>query len=516
MLERLEISAREQLQETRSRLELAVEGAKLGTWTFDLKHGSVWYSDRSKEMYGLDRNTVVDARTLQPFVHPDDWNRVSEPYVLGFPTGKVEVEYRIVRPDGSIRWIYALGTPVRGEDGTAHTVNGIHIDITDRKLAEAELAKSREALHQSEKLAALGSLLAGVSHELNNPLAAIVGQAEMLQEDAAGTPLEQRARKISSAAARCARIVQTFLAMARHSDGRRGLVDLNELIGSALELTEYSLRTAGVSVRVNQGTGLPPVEADKDQVHQVLVNLIVNAQQAMEGIAAFERTLTIRTSSSAGAVILDISDTGPGVPPEMRTRIFDPFFTTKPQGVGTGIGLSFSQGIVEAHGGTLTLQPSRRGASFRIELPAAAETDIVAVPLDETIRIEPTQGGRALVVEDEPDVSDTLRELLEREGYLVTTAQDGAAALMAIDQDDFDLILSDLRMPGISGPEFYARLQETKPTLLSRIGFVTGDTLGSSMADFLRASARPVLEKPFTKMGVHCLVAELTRWKGQA
>ncbi|MGZ8997601.1 MAG: hybrid sensor histidine kinase/response regulator, partial [Allosphingosinicella sp.] len=410
--------------------------------------------------------------------------------------------------------VQSIGTALRDETGKVHTVSGIHLDITDRKVAEAELERSRHALVQSEKLAALGALLAGVSHELNNPLAAIVGQAEMLAEDAEGTIFEARARRIGAAAERCALIVQTFLAMARQRERQPVLVGINDIISSALELTDYTLRTAGVAVRVNFGTSLPPVEGDRDQLHQVLVNLIVNAQQAMEKGQAFEKLLTIRTSiNQAGRILVDVTDTGPGIPDTVRHRIFEPFFTTKRQssGGGTGIGLSFSQGIVEAHGGKISVEPSRRGAHFRIELPGAAGDPLIIAPREELAIIPdvvPTR-RRCLIVEDEPDVADTLRELVEREGFDVTVAGDGAEALFVLDRGDFDVVLSDLRMPSLNGPELYARLIETKPDLVKHMGFVTGDTMGDSMGEFARASNRPVLEKPFTKAGIRAMLASL-------
>jgi PAS domain S-box-containing protein len=503
--------AEEELEETRRHLELAVDGAGLGIWTVDPRDGTTWYSDRSRDLWGVDHELRLDARTMKTYIHPEDWEKVLEPWRKDFPGDYVNFEHRVVWPNGDIRWVQSIGKAIRGPDGVVHTLSGIHLDVTERKRAEVELSRSREALHQSEKLAALGSLLAGVSHELNNPLAAIVGQAEMLEEDSRGTPFEQRAKKISAAADRCARIVQTFLAMARRREPQRAPVEPNVLITDALQLAEYQLRTAGIAATVECDPRVPPILGDRDQLHQVLVNLVINAQQALEASDTAHKKLVIRTALlEDGKVAIDICDNGPGIAPDVAGRIFEPFFTTKPQGVGTGVGLSFSHGIVEAHGGRLHHIPSDRGATFRIELPAAEriEVELIEDPAPAPAAAAETQ-LRALVVDDEADIADTIRELLEREGFDVTVASDGAAALMALDRDDFDVVLSDLRMPGVSGPEMYERVREIRPQLLSRIAFVTGDTLGASMDNFLKESGRPVLEKPFTRAGVRCVVSAL-------
>jgi PAS domain S-box-containing protein len=506
--------AEEELESIRRHLELAVEGAQLGVWSYNPNTGSAWFSDRSRDLLGLNENFLPDAMAVQEHIHPDDWERIVGPQFRHFPDQPVGIEYRTRLPDGEERWVYSLGAAARDATGAMQSVHGIHFDITDRKRAEEELGRSRDALLHSEKLAALGALLAGVSHELNNPLAAIVGQAEMLAEDAQGTPMEQRANRIGTAAERCARIVQTFLAMARQREPKLGLVSVNDLIATALELTDYGLRTSGIAVRVNFGSGLPPVEGDSDQLHQVLVNLIVNAQQAMEKGEAFEKVLTIRTSvNQAGRVLIDVSDTGPGVPEAVRRRIFEPFFTTKRHGQGgggTGIGLSFSQGIVEAHGGAISVQPSRRGAHFRVDLPPAAGEPITVVPQMEVVIADTSPGvRRCLIVDDEPDVADTLRELIAREGFDVTVAANGSDALLAIDRNEFDVLLSDLRMPQLSGAELYERLSETHPELVQRMAFVTGDTMGDRMGEFARSCSRPVLEKPFTRAGVRAVLAAL-------
>ena len=325
------------LEMLRKRLHVAMDGAKLGVWSFDPINRPVWYSNRSREIYSLEKDekpTDAGAAGARPSgrlaaARRADLQRLSRGAARARISGRCGPTARCA---GSMR----SAPPPATRDGVTQSVHGIHIDITDRKRAEEELARSRDALVQSEKLAALGALLAGVSHELNNPLAAIVGQAEMLAEDSQGTAFEERAKRIGAAAERCARIVQTFLAMARQGERQTAMVNLNDVIASALELTDYTLRTAGIAVRVNFGSGLPPVEGDRDQLHQVLVNLIVNAQQAMEKGEAFEKVLTIRTSvNQAGRVLVDVTDTGPGVPEDLRRRIFEPFFTTKKHRVGS-------------------------------------------------------------------------------------------------------------------------------------------------------------------------------------
>ena len=380
------------------------------------------------------------------------------------------------------------------------------VDLTESKRAEEELVRSREALHQAEKLTALGSLLAGVSHELNNPLTIVTAQASLLEELAEGSPMAARAEKVRRAAERCSKIVQTFLAMARQREPERSMIQAADVVRAALDLTEYSLRTAGIEVSLEVEPDLPPLHADPDQLHQVIVNLLVNAQQALQEKGG-ERRLWLRVASArAGAAVsIEIEDNGPGIPLEIRRRVFEPFFTTKPEGVGTGVGLSFSLGLVEAHGGRLELvDVPGGGACFRVTLDAAASADPAAQETDPAPA--ESRQGRALIVDDEPDVAEVLEILAGRAGYTVDVAVNGQEAIELIMRQDYDVILSDLRMPQLDGPGLYSWLEREKPHLTQRIAFVTGDTLGDAAARFLNSSGRPVLEKPFSGKNVRALL----------
>ena len=387
-----------------------------------------------------------------------------------------------------------------------------------RRASEAELERSREALYQSEKMTALGSLLAGVSHELNNPLSIIVAQAELLEIEAANTPAAVRAGKVRSAANRAARIVQTFLAMARQKQPNRTRVELNQVATAALELTAYGLKSNGVGVRLDLDPALPPLLADADQLHQVVLNLVVNAQQALQDWPG-ERVLSVATrpGGDARTVELTVADSGPGIPMELRRRIFEPFFTTKPQDVGTGVGLSFSQGIVEAHDGRLDVIDSPTGATFRVTLPAERGVSVaVDAPSGDTRPLSAPDRRTALIVDDEQDVASALGDILAHLGFSATLVHSGAEARRILATSSFDLILSDVRMPDIDGPALFSWLGETRPALVETVAFSTGDTLSAAAAKFLQEAGRPFMEKPFTLGDVHRLVEAVDQQRAGA
>jgi len=376
------------------------------------------------------------------------------------------------------------------------------IEATLNSLLQAQQALERqgEALHQSEKLAALGSLLAGVAHELNNPLAVVVGRAFQLEETAASGTDRSRARDVRLAAERCARIVRTFLAMARRQASVRAPTQLNDVVRGAIELLGYGLRSADVQVELILAETLPQVWADADQLSQVLLNLCTNAQQAMAETRGTRR-LQVSTSYAAetAQVRIAVTDTGPGVPRELAGRIFDPYFTTKPVGEGTGVGLAVSQGIVQGHGGSIALEtPAEGGARFVVTLPVAMpEADPepsrdpspgVAVVVEEL---------RILVVDDEAPIAELLRDIFEGAGHGVALARSGVDALGYLEDQEFDVVLTDVKMPEMDGAALYDEVIRRHPSLATRVIAMTGDALGSAARAFADRAAVPLLHKPF-------------------
>ncbi len=421
---------------------------------------------------------------------------------------RLHVEWYARTKDGRLLWSDVCLTPVT--IGGQLRVLSLGRDITEKKQAEQELARQREALYQREKLAALGSLLAGVAHELNNPLSVVVARAVLLEEqgDAAA---RAGAVKIRTAAERCARIVRTFLGMARQQRPQRGPVAVNEAVTAALDITAYAVRTSHIDLALDLATDIPLVLADADQLHQVMLNLIVNAQQALQEQPAPRRMrVTSRFNAPSARVHVTVADNGPGIPAPLRTRVFEPYFTTKPTGVGTGVGLAISLGIVEAHGGTLTLDcPADGGCVFDIVLPVGG---LDAMGADSAPALEASASAsrrRILIVDDDVEIRETLAQILGAVQHCVVTAGSGREALERMAQGHYDVILTDMRMPDLDGRALYQEIERRWPRQAARVVFVTGDTLSPVLREFVQQSGRVLIEKPFLPSDVRRVVAEM-------
>ncbi len=381
-------------------------------------------------------------------------------------------------------------------------------DLTQQFSMEAELDRRRELTFQNEKMSALGGLLAGVAHELNNPLSVVVGHAMMLEEEAPDDQTRQKIRKISEAAERCARIVKTFLAMARQEPSRIEAVDLNEVTQVAIEVARYGDDAYSVEIETELDADLGTVEGDADQLAQLVINLIINAEQA---IAASGKQGIIRLGTLQGEdkVILTVEDNGPGIPADIRKRVFEPFFTTKGVGEGTGLGLSMCHQIASSHGGAIRVeQGDGGGARFVLELPSrVAQAPEVPEVLDQTASKDKVH--RVLVIDDEEDVAELNAEVLNRAGYDASAVATVAEGLDLLDREGFDIVISDLNMPDLDGRALFEMIKSDHPGLVSRVGFITGDTLGRSSQTFLAEAGRPFLEKPVSPKELREFVSEL-------
>ncbi len=370
-------------------------------------------------------------------------------------------------------------------------------DHTQRRQAEEQVAQQREALLQSEKLSAMGALLAGVAHELNNPLAILMGRAALLEDKAKDSDVQADAERIRIAADRCGRIVKTFLSMARQQPVERKWSSLNDVATGAADLLNYSLRSDGIELSLVLDFSLPMIEMDTDKIGQVLVNLIINAQQALSTLSRAKK-LQLKTGALAAQQYLQVIDNGGGVPESVKARIFEPFFTTKKEGMGTGIGLSVSRAILREHGGELMLEESNLGASFKIILPAREQQS--KIRLDRPTCARPRHEhheGTVLIVDDEPEVADVLADILRSAGYDVYVANSGNAALHWLDENPCDLLFSDVRMPDMDGITLWRTLRQRHPDLIQHMALITGDTLSISIAPLIAETGLPYLEKPF-------------------
>jgi len=373
---------------------------------------------------------------------------------------------------------------------------------------QTEKRRLQEQLIQSEKMSAIGQLIAGVAHDLNNPLASVVGFSDFLAEAGEVPPrLAEPLQVIRQEAERAATIVKNLLSFARRQEGERRLLPIKPILESTLQLLANQLMASRIEATLRVEPGLPDVEVNGNQIKQVFVNLINNGAQAIAETGQGGR-IWVTAKRWLDGVAVSVTDSGPGIPDEIAGRVFEPFFTTKPEGKGTGLGLSICQGILKEHGGRLTLEAKPgAGATFIVELPGAtppaAASEHAAEPG------APVRKLRVLVVDDEPHILHYMSATLESWGHTVEVASDGQYALERALAEAFDVIICDLRMPHLGGREMYHKLARQDPHRAERVIFATGDTVRGDTLRFLESLGRPYLHKPFT-------LAELRRVLGAA
>jgi signal transduction histidine kinase len=409
---------------------------------------------------------------------------------------------RLRRADSSPVWVeFTASADPPAADGTLR-VEALVRDVSERKKLDDETRGIYQQLLQAEKMAALGQTISGVAHELNNPLATILSWAERLsQKSTLDDSVRSGLDTIYSESERAARIVRNLLTFARKRQTTRAMVDVNHVVRETLALRSYEQRVSNIAVVDALAAGLPAVFADGHQLQQVLLNLIINAEQAM--LSTHGRgVVVVRTWHDAEqeSVVLEINDDGPGIPDEVQPKIFDPFFTTKDVGKGTGLGLTVAYAIVQEHGGRIRLESRPgAGASFYVELPVTGARLSQSPAIGARLRapVEGVAGASILVVEDETALANAVTDALRDAGYIVGRSADGEEALIEVKARQFDLVICDLKMPRLDGKAFYRALGEARPSLARRVIFVTGDVAGTDAEQFLVESGCRWLAKPF-------------------
>jgi signal transduction histidine kinase/DNA-binding response OmpR family regulator len=370
--------------------------------------------------------------------------------------------------------------------------------LADHAAMAVENARLVEQLVHAERLATVGRMVAGVAHELNNPLAVIMGTLELLGHETLEERLADRLGRVAAEARRAVKIVRTLLALARKQPAQRSAVAVNELLAATLELMAYDPRHMTIRIVRRFRDDVPAVLGDADQLQQVFTNLLLNASQAMHE-AHGAGTLTVSTDIDAvtDRVLVTVADTGPGIKPEYLSQVFEPFFTTKGDSEGTGLGLAICRRIVEQHFGRIIAE-SRPGAGarFTVALPAARE----APRPEPSPRVEaggPAASLSVLLVEDDELVGDMLEDILTLDGHRVDRASNGREALAQLRGSRYAVIVSDVKMPDLNGTALYHALMQLDPALARRVIFVTGDVMSADTRTFLDETGALYLAKPF-------------------
>jgi two-component system, NtrC family, sensor kinase len=399
-----------------------------------------------------------------------------------------------------------------------YAVTAVPISSTDRSAVvllfddQTERRRLQDQLIQSEKMSAIGQLIAGIAHDLNNPLASVLGFADFLTEvPNVPAAIREPLTVIQEEAERASGIVRNLLGFARKQDHQRRPTALKPLLDGTFVLLRNQLMAHRVEAVIEVESDLPMPDVDPNQIQQVFVNLINNAAQA---IASTGRpgTITVRARRWLDGVAIEVIDDGPGMSEDLAAQVFEPFFTTKAEGEGTGLGLSISQGIVKEHGGRIMLSSEEgKGSTFTVQLPLSTRSPVPAA--DSSARA-PNKRLRVLVVDDEPHILHYMRATLEAWGHIPVVAGDGEEALARASREPFDLIISDLRMPRFGGREFYEELCRQNPVMAGRLVFSTGDTVRGDTLAFLETLDRPYLHKPFSLAELRSLLADVVRESG--
>jgi PAS domain S-box-containing protein len=449
------------------------------------------------------------GKALGDNVHQDDAKKLRATFQkVAFGEGaEGQFEYRTKHADGNWRVLRASASPLYDSAGKINGVVASARDVTESKRNEQQAV-------QKEKLAAMGEMMAGVAHELNNPLTAILGISDLIRERSVDDSMRHQVDTVLKQARRAATIVQNLLVFSRPSILRQTKVQIDQIVKQALDAQRASLQQKKITVEFKPAPGLPPIEGDPKLLVQGFSNLIANAEQA---IGAVRDTGTIRISAALkeGKIALDFSDDGPGIAPENIGKVFDPFFTTRRPTGGTGLGLTISQAIVKEHGGKIEVESTPgAGATFRVLLPAAIDEAspgspaprAAAPPLAGAAEL---RGHSVFIVDDEESIREIVQEGLAARGMIVEGAPSSEEALAHLETQDYEFVLCDFNLPGLNGEQLFDRVRSRAHGPNPRFVFMTGALFAPEQVAKFEKKGASVLQKPFHVAALATLLTQL-------
>jgi PAS domain S-box-containing protein len=487
--------AEEALRESEEKFRSLFQTSRDFMCITDLEGRFIDTNDAGREFFGYSSEELSTITMLDLYPNPEDRRKIINGIIeSGYVTN---LETKLKKKSGEIADVVVTVNMKRDSDGNPVNFFASARDMTEKRKMEQQLL-------QTEKLSTMGTMISGVAHELNNPLTSIIGNAQMLAKRDVPDDIKSKLDVIIKESIRSSKIVGGLLAFAREHRPERRMIDINNTLMESLKLREYDLRASNINVRTLLSEDLPETSADAYQLHQVFINIINNARDAL--VENGGDALVFRTYRKENDVLIEFEDNGPGIPEDLVKKIFDPFFTTKEVGKGTGLGLSMAYGIIKEHGGTISVESKPgSGAKFTVTLPILDDREVIIEDLKAPVKV-PHGVKTVLVVEDEASLRDLLAEALTEGGFFVEAISNGEQAIRLIGKRKFDAVISDIKMPGIGGKELYLYIQKHHPEMADNVIFITGDVLSKDTLSFLQITNNRYIEKPFD---VDALVALL-------